>query len=294
MQPTQPQTPGEIKHRLAVTHFVRRVLIFFRLWFKDIVEHNCKVEAAALTFFTLLALVPLFLLLAKLVSVVPDQAAYVRQVQQFLLDLLVPESAGIVKEYLNRFASRVNAITIASLPMLLISILVLMLQLEKVLTGIFAMKRRKFLLQLTFCLISIVFGPIVLMLLFSIAAWVKQLFFIGWISWELGTDIISLALQWLLSSMFFILVPARRLPFDLVFLGGLLLVTTQNGLRIGFTRVLGSITNYEMVYGIFAAIPLFLLWIYLCWLLLLIIAVLLQTLRIFQDKKNLPSFDLTP
>jgi len=289
MPAPEKQEKGLRKQRNMLVRLLRLSLLFARLWVRGVIRHNCKVHAAALTFFTLLALAPLLVLLAKLVSVLPNAASDIQQAQELLFEVLVPESADLIRSHLEGFGGRANAITLAGVPMLMISVLALMLQLEKVLCGIFAMKRRKLVLQILFAILSLLFGPVVLSLLFSIAAWMKQLAIIGWLPWGLGTEIISLGVQGLIASIFFVLVPSHRLPLDLAFCGGLLLVLGQNGLRLGFTKILGSIANYEVVYGFFAAIPLFLLWVYFCWMLLLLIAVLLQTLRTFQNRGHLPS-----
>ena len=248
-------------------------------WWAIATQGKCKVEAAALTFFTLLALVPIVLLLSKLIQLLPNALIDIQSIEDLVLALFIPESALLIREFLTSFSSQAHSITYASIPMLILSVLGLMLQLSQALNSIFAFRPRKFYWQFLFALLSLLFGPTLLSLMFSVTAWIRQLAFIGWVPWGLGAEIIGFIANMLVASCVFVVIPSRSLPARLALLGGALLTLGQITLHAIFYSVLGSLVNYEMLYGVFAAIPLFLVWVYSCWFMVLLVASFLQSIR---------------
>ena len=72
---------------------------------------------------------------------------------------------------------------------------------------------------------------------------------------------------------FFILnwtIPNRNVPIKAAFFAGLFSATVFEMLKHLFSFVMSNFTSYEIVYGAFAAVPIFLLWIFLSWNIVLI------------------------
>jgi membrane protein len=64
-------------------------------------------------------------------------------------------------------------------------------------------------------------------------------------------------------------VPNTRVPFRHALIGGLFTATLFEAAKQLFGVYVGLFPSYQLIYGAFAAVPLFLLWIYLSWLIVL-------------------------
>jgi len=64
-------------------------------------------------------------------------------------------------------------------------------------------------------------------------------------------------------------VPARHVPLPPALVAGVLAAIAFEAAKHAFAWYLTRISSYEAVYGALAVLPIFLLWIYLCWLIIL-------------------------
>src|SRR4029434_299880 len=71
-------------------------------------------------------------------------------------------------------------------------------------------------------------------------------------------------------TLIYAFVPARRVPFRLALAGGILAAIVFEVAKRGFAFYITHVETYQMVYGALAALPLFLVWIYLSWMIILV------------------------
>jgi membrane protein len=64
-------------------------------------------------------------------------------------------------------------------------------------------------------------------------------------------------------------VPARHVGVVPAIVAGALAAAALEAAKYGFGWYLAQVTTYEVLYGALAALPIFLLWIYLCWIIIL-------------------------
>jgi membrane protein len=74
------------------------------------------------------------------------------------------------------------------------------------------------------------------------------------------------------------MVPNCRVALRDAIVGGMLAALIFEVVKVGFTRYLALFPTYTLVYGTFASVPVFLLWIYLSWLIVLLGAVVAAVL----------------
>ena len=86
------------------------------------------------------------------------------------------------------------------------------------------------------------------------------------------------ALVLLLRTLIYAFVPARTVPFRLALLGGLLAAIAFEAAKHGFRFYITQVPTYQVIYGALATLPLFLLWIYLSWVIVLVGAAITATL----------------
>ena len=86
-------------------------------------------------------------------------------------------------------------------------------------------------------------------------------------------------------TLIYVAVPNCRVPFRHAVFGGFIAAFSFNIARALFTDlVVGS--NYTFIYGAFAAVPLFLLWIYLSWIIVLMGGILVHSLSAYQSHEQ--------
>jgi membrane protein len=88
----------------------------------------------------------------------------------------------------------------------------------------------------------------------------------------------SLAIGTVLLTLTYKLVPARQVPLRAALISGFLAAVALEGAKFGFALYITNVRTYEIVYGALAALPLFLIWIYVCWIILLAGAAVAATL----------------
>jgi membrane protein len=89
---------------------------------------------------------------------------------------------------------------------------------------------------------------------------------------------VALIVDWAAFTFVYAVVPARRVPFRLALVGGALAALAFEIAKHGFTFYITHVQTYQLVYGALAALPLFLVWIYLSWVIVLVGAAITATL----------------
>lgn len=228
--------------------------------------------AGSLTFTTVLSVVPLLAVSFALFTRVPAFRHIGEAIQQQLLQGMLPaDLSRMVLKYLGRFALNAGGLTWVGSLFVLASALALLLTVENALNRIWqAKKNRPVHHRLGMYVLMLAVGPPAL----GASLWAT--------SWLLGAPANALAAlspslalvlnlgpmllaTVCLASLFFYLpnTPVRRR--DAVAGGFLAGVALELGKR-GFALYLMNVPTYKTVYGGFAAVPAFLLWVYFSWL----------------------------
>ena len=78
------------------------------------------------------------------------------------------------------------------------------------------------------------------------------------------------ALIWLLFTLVYIILPNTRVIFKYALVAGIIAGTGFQVLQWGYIHFQIGVTKYSAIYGTFAALPLFLIWLQLSWLIVLL------------------------
>lgn len=284
--------------RLKAVRQAQSLVDFLRFVVERLLADHCVAIAASLTFTTLLALVPLVMLTLTMVSAFPVFAEYGSNFRNFLFDNLMPDSASrVISEYLRQFTENAGKLTAAGLAMLSVTALSLMYTIENTLNGIWRVKRsRPLARQMLLYWTLLTLGPLLLGVGLSLAtsvSWsMSQTFpLLAWL-WQLG----SVALNWVMLTLLYAMVPHRFVPIRHAMLGALVAALLLMCARMAFALYVDMARSYELIYGAFATVPILLLWLQLLWLIILFGAQLTAALsywrhgawqRRFDDRRRL-------
>ena len=236
-------------------------------------EH--KAHAAALTYTTLFALVPLLTVTYSVLSMIPSLQENRSEIEQLLIGNLVPASGDVMMNYLHQFSQQAQKLTVVGIALLAVTAIMMLRSIEYTFNQVWLLKRgRKGLSSFLLYWGILSLGP--LMLSGGIAA---SSYFASLSFWQedwvptFGTIALGLLIPFTTSFLAFTLiywaVPNCNVPLKHAAIGGAsIALFFEIGQEI-FAEVTTLFPSYQLIYGAFAAVPLFLMWLYLSWLLIL-------------------------
>ena len=247
-------------------------------------EDRCTRVAGALSFTTLLALVPLTAVMFAIFSRFEIFQSWMMLVQEFIYGNFVPASGEAVSRYLQKIAANAGKLTIWSLLFLILTSLMLMATIERVFNDIWHVPQTRARLHryLSYGAL-LVLGPV----LIGISLWSTYYL----ISLPLfsrhaplgGLKVFLLAavpviFEWLAFWALYVVVPNYRVRLRHGLIGSLITTATLEMAKRGFVFFVTHFANYKAIYGAVAALPVFLIWVYLSWTIILLGAVVTATL----------------
>ena len=248
--------------------FARFVL---RRWSED----RCPQIAGSLTYTTLLALVPSFAVAVALLSQAPFFDAWMQQVRVFLHLNLAPAIAGhIINDYVESFARNARRLKVPGIAVLLVVSVWMMLIVDHSLNVIWRVRRRRpYWLLVPGYLALLVVGPVLIGTSMAATTYVVSLS-MGLVPDFIGRRdvfrVISLLLTMLAFFVIYKTVPHRHVPWRHAVLGSAVAAVLFEAAKELFAVYVKHASTYSAVYGAFAALPLFLVWIHLSWMVALL------------------------
>jgi membrane protein len=247
-------------------------------------EERLPQAAGSLTFTTVLSVVPLLAVSFALFTRVPSFRQVGEAIQQQLLQgLLPPDLSRMVLKYLGRFAANTGGLTWVGSLFVLASALALLLTVENALNRIWqAKKARPPFKRLGMLLLMLAAGPPALGASLWATSYVMSaserplasLSPSATLLLNLGPVLLATAC---LASLFRF-VPNVPVRWRDAIAGGLLAAIAFELGKRGFAFYLLNVPTYKTVYGGFAAVPAFLLWVYFSWLVTLAAALVAASL----------------
>jgi membrane protein len=194
--------------------------------------------------------------------------------------------------YLNQFASKAKGLTTIGMIFLFVTAVMTMMTVESAFNVIWRVRKARPIAQRILVYWAIItLGPILIGVSLSISSYLftRSMAFTGAqhippvIDWALTGA--SLPLTALAFTMLYVFLPNCRVEWRDAVIGGITAAIAFELAKRGFGFYVRRIPTYTAVYGAFAAVPLFLLWMYLCWFIALagaMIASALPAIRIGQ------------
>jgi membrane protein len=260
--------------------FALQQLRIFVLAVRRFIADKCDLRASALTFYSLLSIVPVVALafaIAKGFSM-----------EKILAEKLMASLEGQeeVAEKIISFAQSLLENTKGG-PIAGVGIVVLFWTVVKVLGNIeasfndiwqvktarsFARKFADFLSVMTICpILLIAASSVTVLVVTQVTAIVERLSFLGYLAQLilLLLKLLPYGFVWLLFTFIYAFMPNTKVGFKSALWGGVLAGTIYQLVQFAYITFQIGVANYGAIYGSFAALPLFLAWLQLSWLIVL-------------------------
>ncbi len=234
---------------------------------------DCLTIAGSLTFTSMLALVPVMTVVYMGLSYLPQFAVLAADVENFIFQNFVPNSSAQIQNKLQEFANRAENLTSLGLISLGVTALMLILSIERHFNAIWRVAMPKWGPGRVALLVgALTVGPSLVLA----GIWISTVI----LSLPLISDVdhlveranifrhMPLVCLFLVFGLLFKTVPNAPVRWSEAALGGLLTAAIFKAAFSVFIW-LSSYFVYDAIYGALAALPAFLLWLFLVWVILL-------------------------
>jgi len=234
-------------------------------------DDNLRV-AGVLSYTTLLALVPLLAVVLGVVSAFPAFAVWSERVQDFLFSQFVPAAGATVQQYVQQFVGNARVLTGPGALFLVLTTLLLMSSIEAALNRIWQVSApRRWRSRILVYWTMLTMGPLLLggsLALTSALGPEEGGWWSGPLAWLTGW--LPFLVAFVGFGILFVVVPNRAVPWRAGFAGALVAALLFEGAKLAFVWYVTTFPTYEKLYGALAVVPIFLVWIYLAWAVILI------------------------
>ena len=277
----------------GIKHFCWLFYYSGREFFRD----QCPTRAAALTFFTMLSLVPLLVILFAFFKTFGGESLIESAIKPFLFEALSTGTGEAVSGAIDQLLQQSRAGTLGAFGVifLILTSFSLMEQTEFTLNAIWSGKRRRPLLQRwMFYWAALTIFPLLVGLSFSATAYLGSLKQVQELSEQVvprGYNLFPLALQGLAFFLLYVFLPRTKVRFFPALGGAMVASIFWEFLKKGYLIYTSNAINYNVIYGSLATLPLFMIWLFISWVVILYgaeIAFTWQNYRVIgQTRKRL-------
>ena len=249
------------------------------LSWRDFWEDECIVHATALAYTSILSIVPLMALAFSLSLAFPGLLVARQELQAILFSYLSVGADQQIIQALRAFVRTIHSGALAGIgtvSLMVTSILVLN-SIESSLNRIWAVKKgRSIQARVVYYLLAVIAGPMVLAVLLrtvavSALAGLDALQLAG--SLDIGLirlTIVPFFVAWGACTALYVLMPNTRVRFSGALAGGFAAGLMLHGTNWAYRIYASHPTMYRSIYGAVSAIPVFLVWIYVLWVIILL------------------------
>ena len=254
-------------------------------------EDRCEASAAGLTWVTLFSLVPMFTVFYTVLSWAPGFSALGARLQELVFLHFMPATGVEIERYLTDFTEHARSLTVPGTLVLFVSAWLMLRNIEDTFNRIWRVRKgRRGVVRFALYWAILFLGPLLAGSAILVSSYLFSLQALDALP-ELPQ--IKAALIGVLPELFtfaaftllFIAVPNRRVPLLHGAIGGLVTALVFDAGKGVFAWAVAK-GSYGLVYGALAALPLFLLWLYLSWLLLLVGAEFVYALSHYHGSRN--------
>lgn len=272
-------------------------------------NERLNADVASLTYSTLLALVPLLVIAFAILSSFPAFDAVKDRMQTLFFNAVVPEAGAAIADYLSKFTRNANNLTAVGIVALSVTALLLLSTIEEALNRVWHVERpRPLLVRFLIFWAILTLGPLLIAGSFALTSDLMALAartqfltlegasaVVDLQETRLVSTFLSIAISTVGFTALFVLVPARRVRIRHAAIGAGFAAIAFELLSWGFNAFLTSGSSYETIYGAVAAVPVFLVWIYTSWMVIILGAVVAASLPDwFLARSAVPTEDLRP
>lgn len=283
-----------------MVNLLKKLPFYNKTWFQFILfvirrfeADRCREQAGSLTYTTLFAVVPMLTVFLVIISSIKALEPARQQLQQLIYSNFLPKTTIAFDKVFNAFTEKSSNLTIIGVLFLFVTTVMMLTSIETVFNRIWRVQEtRNGIIGFMRYWTIISLGPILLGSAFVISSTLASMSVLSnnFAGYQVDGTFLFWTISFALTVLgFFILywtIPNRSVPIKVAAIAGLFSAIVFELLKNLFGFVMTNFTSYTIVYGAFAAIPIFLLWIFLSWNVVLLGVEISYALTAFHTGKT--------
>ncbi|MCG3729676.1 virulence factor BrkB family protein [Vibrio cincinnatiensis] len=255
--------------------FIKRSLRFGRYLLNRMAHDRININAGYLAYITLLSIVPMLTVLLSILSsfTIFDNVGEV--IQDFVITHFVPAAGDAVSQALLEFVTNTGKMTAVGGAFLFVAALMLISNIDKNLNYIWRVRnKRRPVFSFSMYWMILTLGPILVGTSIAVTSYITSLKLLDSEALSGAFNFFLRRLPFLLSLFAFIglyvLVPNKKVRFLHALSGAFVAAILFELSKKAFAIYITQFPSYQLIYGALAAIPILFVWVYLCWLIVLV------------------------
>jgi membrane protein len=254
-------------------------------------EESLPQVAGSLTFTTVFALVPLLTIALAIFTTFPLFTTFRSSLEAYFVQNVMPKSiSSTILNYLTMFASKATRLSAVGAVALIFTSITMMNLIERVFNRIWRVRgERGWTKRILVYWALISLGPLLIGVSLTLSSQVfmatTDLVSSVPILGALLYTLVSLALTTATFTLLYVVVPNRDVDWHDAAWGGLVAGLAFELAKRGFSIFITQFPTYSKIYGALAAVPLFLLWVYVSWMITLVGALLVAALPVVKYER---------
>ncbi|RXR04406.1 YihY family inner membrane protein [Pseudoxanthomonas composti] len=252
-----------------------RVGSFARFLVKRFLDDRLFQAAAALAYTTIFALVPLTMVVFGVLSAFPGYEEWSQKLGEYVFSNFVPSAAASARQYLLQLSSNRAQLTAAGVVALVFSLLITLNSIEATFNQIWRVpESRPRLVRFLVYWTVLTLGALLAAASLAISA---RFFALPLFETEQGRvlantvlTVAPVVIELFAITAIYRVVPHRPIKLRYAFAGALIATLLLEVVKWALGLYLGNFNSYQTLYGPLAVVPILMLWIYLCWVAILI------------------------
>jgi membrane protein len=266
------------------------VLKNYFIWvIKEYIRKDCPTVAASMTLTSLFAIVPVFFIIINVLNSFDAFNSLSVNIQDFVFENMLPATATTVQHYIVNISNNMVTLPVVSVLFVLLIIFMMIKKLEVTLNKIFYVKKSRPIVQSILVYWALMtMGPFLLGFVFISSMYVLSMtwFFtgLGFEQYILG----GFSLVFLIAGFFVIykILPNTRINSWVVLVASIVVAIVFTLAKKIFSVYMFYVPTYSVIYGSLSLIPIFILWIFVTWHIVLIGAVMIRGIQYMSVTLN--------
>ncbi|MCG9632543.1 MULTISPECIES: virulence factor BrkB family protein [Vibrio] len=262
-------------YKLKIQKTTELGLAFSQYLMARMKHDRVNVNAGYLAYITLLSIVPMLAVLLSILSSFSVFADVGVVIQKFIINNFVPASGDAVHNALQEFVANTGKMTAVGSGFLFIAAMMLISNIDKNLNYIWRVTaKRRPVHSFSMYWMVLTLGPILVGASIASTSYVTSL---NLLQHEAVSGLYNFVIRKLplILSFFsffglYLLVPNKKINFSHAAAGSLVAALLFELSKKGFAAYITQFPSYQLIYGALAAIPILFVWVYLCWLIVLV------------------------
>ena len=261
---------------------------FCTIFWQRFNQNKLTQAAGYLTYSTMLAIVPLIMVVFSIFSAFPVFNEVTGALKEFIFTNFAPSASDMVGQYIDEFVNNSKKMSAVGIISLIVVALMLINSIDRTLNSIWQdTGTRPIFTSFAIYWLILTLGPLLVGVSIAASTYVKTMFESA-ASFSFGLKLLSFVpflSTWFIFTMIYMVVPNKKVSIKHSAAGALIAAVFFTLGKQAFAWYIMTFPSYQLIYGAMATLPIMLLWIQLSWTVVLLGAQLAAVLAEVRSKK---------